>query len=111
MHWRDEHGLTWIENAPLIQLLPDLTARDPYPLYWEEQGRLFQALPDHLTPMRLFKVDTGCREQEVCGLRWDWEAEVPELQELIDAAEKLLPRLRHRRCRKEKRSPRKTATA
>jgi hypothetical protein len=27
--WRDEHGLTWLENAPLIQLLPDTTARDP----------------------------------------------------------------------------------
>ena len=29
--------------------------------------------------MCLFKVNTGCREQEVCGLRWDWEIEVPEL--------------------------------
>jgi len=46
--WRDEHGLTWLENAPLIQLLPDSTAREPYPLDWEEQRRLFQALPDHL---------------------------------------------------------------
>jgi len=25
------------------------------------------------------KVNTGCREQEVCQLRWDWEVEVPEL--------------------------------
>jgi integrase len=22
--------------------------------------------------MALFKVNTGCREQEVCGLRWEW---------------------------------------
>ncbi|MGB5715890.1 MAG: tyrosine-type recombinase/integrase, partial [Gammaproteobacteria bacterium] len=22
--------------------------------------------------------NTGCREQEVCGLRWDWEVKVPE---------------------------------
>jgi hypothetical protein len=29
--------------------------------------------------MALFKVNTGCREQEVCQLRWDWEVEVPEL--------------------------------
>ena len=29
--------------------------------------------------MALFKVNTGCREQEVCGLRWDWEIDVPEL--------------------------------
>ena len=30
--------------------------------------------------MCLFKVNTGCREQEVCQLRWDWEVEVPELE-------------------------------
>ncbi len=78
--WRDEHGLTWLEIAPLIQLLPDSTAREPYPMDWEEQRRLFQALPDHLARMCLFKVNTGCREQEVCGLRWDWEVEVPELK-------------------------------
>jgi integrase len=29
--------------------------------------------------MALFKVNTGCREQEVCKLRWEWEVEVPEL--------------------------------
>jgi len=29
--------------------------------------------------MCLFKVNTGCREQEVCQLRWDWEIQVPEL--------------------------------
>ena len=29
--------------------------------------------------MALFKVNTGCREAEVCGLKWEWEVEVPEL--------------------------------
>ena len=29
--------------------------------------------------MALFKVNTGCREQEVCRLRWDWEVDVLEL--------------------------------
>lgn len=29
--------------------------------------------------MCLFKVNTGCREQEVCHLRGDWEVPVPEL--------------------------------
>ena len=28
--------------------------------------------------MALFKVNTGTREQEVCGLRWDWEVRLPE---------------------------------
>ena len=81
--WRDEHGLTWLENAPLIQLLPDSTAREPYPLDWEEQRRLFQALPDHLARMCLFKLNTGCREQEVCRLRWEWEVQVPELKSSV----------------------------
>lgn len=46
---------------------------------WEEQRDLFQALPGHLARMCLFKVNTGCREQEVCQLRWEWEVRVPEL--------------------------------
>ena len=40
---------------------------------------LFQELPAHLARMALFKVNTGCRDQEVCGLRWEWEVAVPEL--------------------------------
>ena len=35
-------------------------------------------MPRYLQRMALFKVNTGCREQEVCGLRWDWEVKVPE---------------------------------
>lgn len=77
--WRDENGLTWLQTPPLIQMLPVTDARMPYPLSWEEQRQLFQALPDHLARMCLFKVNTGCREQEVCQLRWDWEVQVPEL--------------------------------
>jgi len=77
--WRDENGLTWLEQAPLIQLLPEPDARKPYPLSWEEQTKLFKALPVHLARMCLFKVNTGCREQEVCRLRWEWEYRVPEL--------------------------------
>ena len=65
--WRDEHGLTWLESAPLIQLLPLHDARRPYPLSWEEQHCLFKALPDHLSRMCLFKVNTGCRDGEVCS--------------------------------------------
>ena len=78
--WRDEDGLTWLDASPLIQMLPVTDARKPYPLSWEEQRMLFQALPDHLARMCLFKVNTGCREQEVCQLRWDWEVQVPELE-------------------------------
>ena len=44
-----------------------------------EQALLFQELPNHLARMALFKVNTGLREQEVCGLKWDFEVKVPEL--------------------------------
>jgi integrase len=77
--WIDEKGMTWLETAPKIKLLPVKDARSPYPLTQAEQGVLFQELPDHLARMALFKVNTGCREQEVCGLRWDYEVKVPEL--------------------------------
>src|ERR1700722_5916251 len=29
--------------------------------------------------MAIFTVNTGCREQEVCQLKWKWEIRVPEL--------------------------------
>ncbi len=77
--WIDESGLTWLERPPKIKLLPVTDARKPYPLSWEEQTRLFKKLPDHLARMALFKVNTGCREQEVCSLQWEWEVEVPDL--------------------------------
>jgi integrase len=41
---------------------------------------LFQELPDYLARMALFKVNTGCREHEICGLKWDDEVKVPELE-------------------------------
>lgn len=33
--------------------------------------------------MALFNVNTGCREQEVCSLRWEWEEYLPELDASI----------------------------
>ena len=72
--------MTWLDVAPKISLLPEVDRRKPYPLTWEEQRSLFAQLPAHLQRMALFKVNTGCREGEVCGLRWEWEVEVPELE-------------------------------
>ncbi len=80
--WMDEYGLTWLAHAPKIKLLPEPDLRKPYPLSWEEQTRLFKELPAHLEKMVLFAVNTGCREQEICRLRWDWEIKVPELPHL-----------------------------
>jgi integrase len=78
--WVDEFGLTWLTVAPKIKLLPDTNKRQPYPLSWEEQDKLFARLPRHLANMALFTVNTGCRDGEVCQLRWDWEVKVPELK-------------------------------
>jgi integrase len=77
--WQDEHRLTWLETPPMIQLQDWEDRRLPYPLSWDEQALLFRRLPAYLAKMALFKVNTGTREQEVCGLRWDWEERVPEL--------------------------------
>jgi integrase len=66
--WLDEDNLTWLQSPPKIKLLPVTDARQPYPLSWEEQTRLFQDLPPHLARIALFKVNTGTREKEVCGL-------------------------------------------
>ena len=70
--WIDEHGLTWLVTAPRIKLLPDTNKRAPYPLSWGEQRRMFRELPDYLAEMARFAVNTGCRDGEVCSLRWEW---------------------------------------
>jgi integrase len=77
--WVDEHGLTWLYSAPKIKLLPDTDKRKPYPLNWDEQRQLVEELPSYLADMALFAVNTGCRDQEVCNLRWNWEVAIPEL--------------------------------
>lgn len=77
--WRDEQGMTWLEHAPKIKLLPVRDKRLPYPVSREEQAALFQEFPDYLARMSLFKVNSGTREQEVCGLKWTDEVQVPEL--------------------------------
>lgn len=29
--------------------------------------------------MALFAVNTGCRDKEICRLRWEWETYIPEM--------------------------------
>jgi integrase len=77
--WVDEFGMTWLQAAPKIRLLMDRNKRPPHPLSWEEQDRMFRELPKHLAEMALFAVNTGCRDSEICGLRWAWEQAVPAL--------------------------------
>jgi integrase len=77
--YRDEDGRPWLEAIPpLITMLPE-APRPAYPITWDEQDRLFPTLPAHLQSMALFAVNTGLRDNNVCGLEWDWEVPVPEI--------------------------------
>jgi integrase len=79
--WRDENKKPWLDTVPMITMLDEKKGkRPPYPLSWDEQKFFFRELPDHLRIMALFKVNAGCREQEVCKLSWAWEIDVPELE-------------------------------
>jgi integrase len=84
--WKDERtGLTWLAQAPKITMPKVTDARPPRPISWEEQRAFFPLLPQHLHSMALFAVHTAARDEEVCGLKWAWEAEVPELGESVFA--------------------------
>ncbi len=78
--WRDENGKTWLDTPPLLSLLPLIGhQREPRPITWAEQRDLVPRLPDHLARMILFDLNTGARDEVVCGLRWEWEIPIPEL--------------------------------
>lgn len=78
--WRDDSGKTWLEVPPMITLLPLIGyQREPRPITWAEQRRIMPLLPDHLARMILFDLNTGARDEVVCGLKWEWEIAVPEL--------------------------------
>ncbi|MES2141700.1 MAG: site-specific integrase [Pseudomonadota bacterium] len=76
--WKDEDNLSWLHKAPKITLESLSDAREPYPLSDVEEAKLFGELPVHLRRMALFAVNTGCRDQEICNLKWEWEIKVPE---------------------------------
>jgi integrase len=77
--WRTEDGQPWLGTSPLIEMLDESsTRRAPRPLSWAQQEQLLRELPAHLQRMVLFSVNCGARDENVCGLRWDWEVPVPE---------------------------------
>lgn len=81
--WVDENGLSWLATTPKIRLLPDHHKRLPYPLAKEEEKRLFEQLPQHLKQMAIFAVNTGCRDQEICRLEWNWQVAVSKLNTYV----------------------------
>jgi len=77
--FRDSDGRPWLDAPPpLITMLPE-SRRPPYPITGAEQDLLFPRLPARLQRMVLFAVNTGLRDDNVCGLRWDWEVPLPEV--------------------------------
>jgi integrase len=81
--WRD-NGKPWLASAPLIEMLDENEQRrPPYPLTWVEQAALVQTLAQHLQRPVLFALNTGARDDNVCGLRWEWEVHVPELKRSV----------------------------
>ncbi len=78
--WRDTDGRPWLTQAParISRLSVKGMQAKPYPLSWAEQDRLLRVLPRHLADAVLYAVNTGCREQEVCQLRWDWQVDLPD---------------------------------
>jgi integrase len=76
--WRGEDGKAWLGAAPMIEMM-DENRRQPYPISWEEQRQLFAQLPPHIERPALFAINTGARDDNVCGLRWQWERRIPEL--------------------------------
>lgn len=82
--WRTDDGRPWLGAAPLIEMLDEeATKRRPYPLSWAQQAQLLPRLPAHLQRMALFALNTGARDENVCGLRWEWEVPVPEVQRSV----------------------------
>ncbi|MDD5175787.1 MAG: tyrosine-type recombinase/integrase [Sterolibacterium sp.] len=77
--WRDESSRPWLDMAPPLITMEEERQRPPHPLNWEEQDLLFRKLPPHLQKMALFDVNTGLRDENVCGLRWSWEQKVQEV--------------------------------
>ncbi len=57
----------------------DESRRQAQHLTWDMQDKLLRELPNHLAEMTLFAVNTGLRDENICGLKWSWEVDVPEI--------------------------------
>lgn len=69
----------WIPSAPALEHLRG-AERQPYPLTWEEQDKLFGKLPTGWdVGAGLFLINTGCRKEEMFGLKWTDRRWIPEL--------------------------------
>ncbi|MGZ3767682.1 MAG: tyrosine-type recombinase/integrase [Mucilaginibacter sp.] len=70
--WRDEQGRPWLDTVPMLPTIQG-EKRKPRPISWQEQELLLKNMPAYLAEMALFSLNTGLRDQEICGLRWSDE--------------------------------------
>jgi len=69
----------WIPVAPKVEHIKG-AVKQAYPLTWDEQDRLFRHLPTGWdVGVALFAINTGCRKEEIFGLKWSDRQWVPEL--------------------------------
>lgn len=80
--WRDEQGRPWLDTVPMIPAVEGIE-RKPRPISWQEQEALLKQLPCYLSEMVLFALNTGLRDQELCGLRWTDECKVSGLDTTV----------------------------
>jgi integrase len=80
--WRDDRGRPWLDTVPMIPNIEGVK-RKPRPITWQEQEGLLKALPCYLADMALFSLNTGLRDQEICGIKWDDECEVKGLDTTV----------------------------
>jgi integrase len=73
--WRDDQGRPWLDTVPMLPTIQGIT-RKPRPISWQEQEKLLKALPTYIADMALFALNTGLRDQEICGMKWDDECKV-----------------------------------
>jgi integrase len=69
----------WLPSAPKLEHVKG-PHKQAYPFTWEEQDDLFTCLPTGwAVGAALFAINTGCRKEEIFGLKWSDRRWVPEL--------------------------------
>jgi integrase len=80
--WRDDMGRPLLDTVPMFPAVQGV-ARKPRPISYEEQDRLLKELPAYLADMVLFALNTGLRDQEICGMKWADECKVSGLDSTV----------------------------
>ena len=80
--WRDDQGRPWLDTVPMFPAVEGFK-RKPRPISWQEQEALLKTLPAYLADMALFALNTGLRDQEICGMKWTDECKVNGLDTMV----------------------------